>query len=110
VNTARRRILKILLAGLILAVGCTPVPTLAAAAPMAQTDGPGWTSGSSPSGIGNNAPSTVPASPGPGDMTDRAPREPSTKVPARAKPDNKAECERAGGKWQPAQQKCDLGA
>jgi hypothetical protein len=103
---------KFLLAGLILALSGTPTTTLATAAPMAQTkgDGPGSTSGSSPSGAGNNAPSTVPASPGPGETTDRATREPSTSVPARAKPGNKAECERAGGKWQPAQQKCELGA
>jgi hypothetical protein len=90
----------ILLAGLILALGCAP----ATAAPMAQTKGEG------PAGTGNSAPSTVPASPGPGDTTDRSAREPSTRVPARVKPDNKAECERAGGKWQPTQQKCDLGA
>lgn len=89
----------LLLAGLILALGCTPAPRLATAAPMAQTKGPG-----------SSAPATVPASPGPGDTTDRASREPSTRVPARAKPDSKTECERAGGKWQPAQQKCDLGA
>ena len=91
----------IVLAGLILALGCASVPTLAAAAPMAQTKEPGTR---------DSAPPTVPASPSPGDTTDRAPREPSTAVPARAKPDNKAECERAGGKWQPTQQKCDLGA
>jgi hypothetical protein len=98
----------IVLAGLIVALGCMPVPTLAVAAPMAQTKGPG--SSSSPPGTHDSAPPTVPASPGPGDTTDRAPREPSTVVPTRAKPDNKAECERAGGKWQPTQQKCDLGA
>lgn len=90
----------ILLAGLILALGCAP----ATAAPIAQTRGDG------PAGTRNSAPPTVPASPGPGDTTDRSAREPSAGAPARVKPDNKAECERAGGKWQPAQQKCDLGA
>ena len=88
----------ILLAGLILTLGCAP----ATAAPMAQTRGDGP--------AGNSAPAALPASPGTGDTTDRSAREPSTGAPARVKPDNKAECERAGGKWQPAQQKCDLGA
>jgi hypothetical protein len=90
----------ILLAGLILTLSCAP----ATAAPIAQTRGDGA------AGTGNSAPPTVPASPEPGDTTDRSAREPSTRVPARVKPDNKAECERAGGKWQPTQQKCDLGA
>jgi hypothetical protein len=92
----------ILLAGLILALGYATVPRAATAAPMAQTKGDGP--------AGNSAPVAVPARPGPGDTTDRSAREPSTGAPARVKPDNKAECERAGGKWQPAQQKCDLGA
>jgi hypothetical protein len=95
---------KLLLAGLILILGCTPVPT-SAALMSAQTkgDGPGSSTGSSPSGTGNSAPSTTPT-------PDRSTREPSTGVPARAKPVNKTECERAGGKWQPTQNKCDLGA
>ena len=102
---------KLLLAGLILILGCTPVPT-SAALMSAQTkgDGPGSSTGSSPSGTGNSTPSTTPTSPGPGDTTDRSTREPSTGVPARTKPVNKTECERAGGKWQPTQNKCDLGA
>ena len=103
---------KVLLAALILALGCTPVPTSGLAAPMAQMkgDGPSSTPDSHPPGTDNRAPSPVPVSPGPGDTTDRSAREPSTAVPARTKPDNKAECERAGGKWQPVQHTCDLGA
>ena len=100
----------LLLAGVILALGCTPAPV--ATAPLsAQTkqDVPGSPSDKSPSGTGNGAPSTTPASPGQGDTTDPT-SEPSTSVPARGRPAHKVDCERAGGKWQPTQNKCDLGA
>src|SRR5262249_19089766 len=107
----RRSMKTLLLAGVILALGCTPVPV--SAAPLsAQTkqDVPGSPTDKSPSGTTNRVPSTTPASPGQGDTTDRATSAPSTRVPARGRPANKIDCERAGGKWQPTQNKCDLGA
>ena len=101
---------KLFLAGVILALGCTPVP-VSAAPSMAQTKQgiPGSPTDKNPSGTGNSVPSTTPVSPGQGDTTDRS-SEPSTSVPARGRPANKIDCERAGGKWQPTQNKCDLGA
>ena len=106
---------KLILAGLIAALGVGPAVVLA------QTTG-GGTSGSGPTtdsdvkgGLGGN---TQPHQPGSGGSSSgdgapsatpgTAPQSDTDKSSVSDKPTNQADCERAGGKWETALQRCDL--
>jgi len=124
---------KLIVAGMVVALGLAPA--LASAQAGGGTSGSGSSgsgstgspSGSSPSGTGNSAPSSPPSSspstpgstttpgptsPGPGTGAPNSSGSPSTGSSGSSSTQrftNKADCERAGGKWQGATRKCDMG-
>jgi hypothetical protein len=104
----------LMLALLVVAIGLGPVPARA----QIWTDGgrgtAGSTSGSGASERGSRDPSTSP-SPTPSSDTPSTPGAPapgpstgSPSTPSR-RLTNQADCERAGGRWQPAQNTCETG-
>jgi hypothetical protein len=102
---------KLILAGLVMAIGLAPV--LASAQTKSDgTKAPGSTSGGGTSGSGTSvAPSMPPSTDTPSTPGTPAPA-PSTGSPSTPSGHNftnKADCERAGGKWQAVQNKCEIG-
>lgn len=109
---------KFVVAGLVMALSLAP------ALAMAQTGGgtsggstsgsgtSGSPSGSSPSGTGKSTPSTTsPGTPrtGPSNTPGMPAPGGSSTNPSVERSTNKADCESAGGKWQAAQMKCQVG-
>jgi hypothetical protein len=104
---------KFVVAGLVMALSLAP------ALAMAQTGGAGTSgsgasgspSGSSPSGTGKGAPSTSPGTPSTAPSNTPGTPAPggSSTNPSVERSTDKADCERAGGKWQTTQMKCQVG-
>src|SRR5512145_3046758 len=101
---------KLILAGLVVAIGLSPALVLAQTSP-GSADRPGTNPapssrpGTPPGGSIPNTPGMPPAPPsGSGSPSTESPSGSTTQ-----RFTNKADCERAGGKWHDVQKKCSVG-
>ena len=98
---------KLLLAGLVIVMGLAPA---FAAAQSPPCSGPRTPSGTGGTDSGTGTPGTTSPSPGPSMPSaplDRGATPPAAS-PSTSDITNKADCDRAGGKWLASTMKCDL--
>ena len=98
---------KLLLAGLVIVMGLAPA---FAAAQSPSGSGPRTPSGTGGTDSGTGTPGTTSPSPGPSMPSaplDRGATPPAAS-PSTSDITNKADCDRAGGKWSTYTMKCDL--
>jgi hypothetical protein len=98
---------KLMLAGLVVAIGLAP------ALGVAQTKSDGTRMGPGSAGAPGTNPSTTnptPPAPSPAPSTPGTPAPPSTGAPSspQRRLANQADCERAGGKWSSVSMKCEM--
>jgi hypothetical protein len=102
---------KLVLTALVVVIGLAPALVFAQTGstpgPTNPNPAPSSRPGSPPGGSIPNTPGMPPAPPS------GSPTTPNTTSPSTSSPGtrytNKAECERAGGKWHGVQKKCDMG-
>jgi hypothetical protein len=104
---------KLILTGLVIVIGLAPAFAAAQSPPGGGTRTPSGTGGAD-SGTGTPGTSTPgTTSPSPSPSMPSAPSDrgatPPAASPSTADITNKADCDRAGGKWSAPTMKCDLG-